>query len=142
MEAAIEFALSGELMDFSMHRILEGHPTPPALFIDLMVEKCQLINHHFFNTRDHLRVVTSVTNTVATVKFHNLLLANSKLQIVTITNTPDLEKQLIQLWCEVQRILRHYNEEDRISEMASIGSYYRNFEYKRMMAQLYNYEFY
>ena len=130
MEAAYEFAWSGELMDFTMHRILEGHLTPPSLFIDLMVEKCQLINHHFFNTRDHLKVVTSVTNTVATLKFHNLALADSKLQMVTITNTPDLEKQLVHLWCEVQRVLRHYNEEDRISEMASIESFYRNFEYK------------
>ena len=102
METAIEFAWSGELVDFTMHSILEGHSTPPSLFIDLMVEKCQLINHHFFNTRDHLRVATSVTNTVATLKFHNLSLADSKLQMVTITNMPDLEKQLVQLWCEVQ----------------------------------------
>ena len=29
MEAAIEFAMSGELMDFTVHCILEGHPTPP-----------------------------------------------------------------------------------------------------------------
>ena len=115
MEAAYEFAWSGELMDFTMHRILEGHSTPSSLFIDLMVEKCQLINHHFFNTRDHLRVVSSVTNTVATLKFHNLSLADSKLQMVTITNTPDLEKQLVHLWCEVQQVLRHYNEEDQIS---------------------------
>ena len=130
MEAAYEFAWSGELMDFTMHQILEGHSTPPSLFIDLMVEKCQLINHHFFNTRDHLKVVTSVTNTVATLKFHNLALADSKLQVVTITNMPDLEDQLVHLWCEVQRILKHYNEEDRILEMASIESFYRNFEYK------------
>ena len=80
MEAAIEFAMSGELMDFTVHCILEGHPTPPTLFIDLMVEKCQLINHHFYNTRDHLRVVTSVTNTVATIKFHDILLARLKIE--------------------------------------------------------------
>ena len=142
MEAAYEFAWRGELMGFTMQRILEGHTTPPSLFIDLMVEKCQLINHHFFNTRDHLKVVTSVTNTVATLKFHNLALADSKLQVVTITNTPNLEDQLVHLWCEVQQILKHYNEEDRISEMASIESFYRNFEYKQRMSQLYTYEFF
>ena len=87
----MEFAMSGELMDFTVYRILEGHPTPPTLFIDLMVEKCQLINHHFYNTRDHLRVVTSVTKTVATIKFHDILLADSKLKIVTLTNTLDLQ---------------------------------------------------
>ena len=83
MEAAVEFAWSGELMDFIMHRLLEGHLAPPSLFIDLMVEKCRLINYHFFNTRDHLKVVTSVTNTVATLKFHNLSVADSKLKMVT-----------------------------------------------------------
>ena len=142
MEAALEYAMSGELMDFTVHRILEGHPTPPALFIDLMVEKCQLINHHFYNTRDHLRVVTSVTNTVATIKFHDILLADSKLKIVTLTNTSDLQDQLVQLWTEVQKLLKFYHEDDRIAELASIDSYYRNFAYKRRMAHLFTFEFF
>ena len=28
MEAAYEFALSGELIDFTLHRIMEGRPQP------------------------------------------------------------------------------------------------------------------
>ena len=51
MEAAIAFAVSGENMEFAIYHIREGHPTPPALFIDILVEKCQLINHHFCNTQ-------------------------------------------------------------------------------------------
>ena len=54
MEAAIEFATSRENMEHAIYRIRGGHPTPPALFIDILVEKCQLINHHFCNTREHL----------------------------------------------------------------------------------------
>ena len=142
MEAAIEFAMSGELMDFTVHRILEGHPTPPALFIDLMVEKCQLINQHFYNTRDHLRVVTSVTNTVATIKFHDILLADSKLKIVTLTNTSDLKNQLVQLWTEVQKLLKFYHEDDWIAELASIDSYYQNFAYKWRIVHLFTFEFF
>ena len=142
MEAAYEFAQSGELMDFALNRLLGGHPTPPALFIDLLVEKCQLINHHFCNTRDHLRAVTSVTNTVATITFHDILLADSKLKIVILTNTSDLKNQLVQLWAEVQKLLKFYHEDDRIAEMASIESYYRNFAYKRRMAHLFTFEFF
>ena len=142
MEAANEFVQSGETMTFTLHRLLEGHPTPPALFIDLVVEKCQLINHHFLNTRDHLKVVTSVTNSTASIKFHNILLVDSELKMVTLTNESDLKYELVQLWTEVQKLLKFYNENDRIAELASIESYYRNFEYKRRMAQLYNYEFY
>ena len=67
MEAAIKFAVAGETMDFALKRILEGHPTPPALFIEIIVEKCQLINYHFLKTRDPLRVVANVNATTATV---------------------------------------------------------------------------
>ena len=91
MEAAYKFALSGDNMDFALYRIRDGHLTPPSLFIDIMVEKCQLINHHFCNTRDHLRVVASVMNTAATVKFHDTLLADSELRMVTLSNKPDIE---------------------------------------------------
>ena len=60
---------------------------------------------------------------------------------MTITNTPDLKEQLIQLWLEVQQILKHYHEEDSRSEKVSIESYYRNYEYKQSMAEYYTYEF-
>ena len=76
MEVTREFVVSGELMESAVGHIMEGHPTPPTLFIDIVVEKCQLINQHFCNTRDHLRVVTNVTNTVATINFLDISLAD------------------------------------------------------------------
>ena len=42
MEMAVEFTWSGELMNFAVHNILEGHPTPPLLFIDLVVGKVSI----------------------------------------------------------------------------------------------------
>ena len=89
MEAAIKFAVAGETMDFALKRILEGHPTPPALFIEIIVEKCQLINYHFLKTRDHLCVVANVNATTATVTLHDTHIEDSALKIVTIVNTPD-----------------------------------------------------
>ena len=142
MDAAIEFAVSGETMDFALNRIRNGHPTPPALFTEIIVEKCQLINHHFLNTRDHLRIVANVTNTTATITFHDTILEDSKLKIVTISNTSDLENQLIHLWTEVQQILKYYNEDDCIAELASIDTYYRTFAYNRMIAQYFMFEFF
>ena len=137
MEAAYEFALSGDNMDFALYRIRDGHLTPPSLFIDIMVEKCQLINHLFCNTRDHLRVVASVTNTAATVKFHDTLLADSELRMVTLSNKPDIEDQVVQLWIEVQDLLRYYHEDDHKAERASIDTYYRDFEYNQMMGRVF-----
>ena len=142
MEAAREFVVSGELMESALGHILEGHPTPPTLFIDIIVEKCQLVNHHFFNTRDHLRIVANVSSMAATIVFHDTLIEDSKFKTVTITNTLDLENQLVQLWHEVQQVLKYYNENDQISERASIESYYRNFAYKRHLANLFTFEFY
>ena len=123
MDAAIEFAVSGETMDFMLDRIRNRHLTPPALFTEIIVEKCQLINHHFLNTRDHLRIAANVSSTTTTITFHDTILEDSKLKIITIANTPDLEKQLIHLWIEVQQILKYYNENDCIAELASIETY-------------------
>ena len=75
----------------------------------------------------------------ATVKFHDISLEDSELKIVTLSNTSDLEDQLIQLWTEVQDLLRYYHEDDRITELASIDTYYRDFEYNQMMAEFFNY---
>ena len=142
MEAAIEFAVSGETMDFTLDRIRNGHLTPPALFIEIIVEKCQLVNHHFLNTRDHLQILANVTNTAAPIKFHDMLLEDSELKIVTISNTLDLEDQLIHLWTEVQQLLKFYHEDDRIAELASIDTYYRTFVYNWMIAQYFMFEFF
>ena len=50
MEAATTFAIVGETMDFTLRCISEGHSTPPALFVEIIVEKCHLINYHFFES--------------------------------------------------------------------------------------------
>ena len=135
MEAAIKFAIAGETMDFALKRILEGHPTPPALFIEIIVEKCRLINYHFLKTRDHLRFVANVNATTATVTLHDTHIEDSALKIVTIVNTPNLEQQLTHLWREVHQVLKFYHEDDRIAELTSINAYYNPFAYNRMIAQ-------
>ena len=54
MEAAFEFAVNGPNMEFALNRIREGYSVPTGLFIDIMTEKCQLINKHLRTTRDFL----------------------------------------------------------------------------------------
>ena len=79
---------------------------------------------------------------MATVTFHDTIIEDSKLKTVTIANTPDLGKQLVHLWLEVQQILKYYNENVRIAEMASIKTYYNSFAYNRMIAQHFIFEFF
>ena len=62
MDATFEFAISGENMDFAIGLISNGHTVPAALFIDILTEKCQLINKHLHATRDCLMIVANLSN--------------------------------------------------------------------------------
>ena len=72
MDAAYEFALSGELMDFVLYRIHEGHLIPARLYIDILTEKCQLINRYLHSTRDCLMIVANLSGDRASIKFHDI----------------------------------------------------------------------
>ena len=135
MEAATTFAVAGETMDFTLRRISEGHSTPPALFVEIIVEKCHLINYHFLRVKNHLCVVANVNATTATIALHDTNIEDSTIKIVTIVNTSDLEQQLVHLWREVHHLLKFYHEDNRIAELANINTYYNSFAYNRMIAQ-------
>ena len=75
------------------------------------------------------------------ITFYDNYIEDSKITTTTISNTPTLETQLIQLWREVQNILKHFNEEDKIAERASVESYYRHYRMKQNWAERYTYEF-
>ena len=79
IDAAFEFAVNGDNMEFAADLIRTGHTVPAALFIDILMEKCQLINRHLHNTRDYLVIMASVTNTTASIKFHDTYLEDSEI---------------------------------------------------------------
>ena len=129
-----EFALNGDKMDFALNRIWQGHPIPAGLFIDIMTEKCQLINTHLRTTRGFLMIEASITNMSTTITFHDIYLNDSKLRQVTLSNNPDLEDQLIYLWMEVRDFLRYFHIDDHATELASIDTFYHELEYNEMIA--------
>ena len=126
MEAAFEFALNGENMEFAMYLIRDEHAVPAALFIDILTEKCKLINRHLCDSCDHLMIMASIMNQLAMIQFHNILFDNSEFHSVTLSNHPDLEDQLVYLWTEVQDVLRYYHINDHNAELASINTFYHN----------------
>ena len=126
MDAAFEFAINGSNMEFAADLIRTRHTVPAALFIDILTEKCQLINRHLRTTRDYLVIMASVTNTMASIKFHDIYLEDSKIRHVTLSNLPDLEDQLIHLWTEVHDLLRYYHIDDHNVKLASIDTFYSN----------------
>ena len=133
MDVAYKFARSGELMDFALSRIREGHSIPTDLFIKVITEKCQLINQYLRSIRDCLLIVVNVTNDKASIQFHDIHYTDSKMHCVTLSNVPDLENQLIYLWTEVKEFLTYFHLEDPVAELDSINTYYRHLAYDQFV---------
>ena len=133
MEAAFEFAVNGLNMEFILSRIREGHLVPTRLFIDIMTEKCQLLNKHLCTTRDYLMIMASITDTKASIQFHDIYLANSELRRVTLSNLPDLEDQLIYLWTEMRNLLYYYHIDNHEAELVTIDTFYSDLAYDDMV---------
>ena len=69
MDAAFEFAVNGPNMEFTLYQLGDGRTVPAGLFMDILMEKCQLINKHLRRVTDHLVIMASVTNMTASIKF-------------------------------------------------------------------------
>ena len=54
-------------------------------------------------------------------------------RIVTISNLPNLEDQLYQLWIEVRGLLKDYSIDNHAAELCSIDTYYSELEYDEMV---------
>ena len=106
MDAAFEFAVNGPNMEFAFDLIRNGHTVLASLFIDIMTEKCQLINKHIRESKDCLMMMASIKNTIASIKFYDRNLEDYQLLHVTLSNLPDLEDQLYHLWTEVHGLLK------------------------------------
>ena len=78
-------------------------------------------------------IMASITNTTASIQFHDIYLADSELRHVTLSNLPDLEDQLIHLWTEMRDLLRYYHIDDQAAELASIDTFYHKLEYNEMV---------
>ena len=134
MDAAFEFSVNGPNMDFALHLMRDGHAVPARLFIDILTEKCQLINKHLHKAKNGLVIMASVRDTMASIKFYdNNLEEDSQLLQVTLSNLPDLEDQLIHLWTEVRSLLRYYHIDNHAEELASIDRFYSDLAYEELV---------
>ena len=133
MEATFEFAVNGFNMEFAIGLVMDDHPIPGVLFVDIQTEKCKLIHKHIREAKDCLLMMANVTNTVATIKFFDRNLEDSQLLMVSVSNLPDLEDQLYQLWIEVCGLLKVYKVDDHAAELCSIDTYYHELEYDEMV---------
>ena len=120
MVAEILFAMKGPNMESVEFQLNGGHSLPATLFINLMTEKCQVINKHLRSTETNLRITASVNGTQASIKFHDINYEDSELCHIILYNQPDIKDHLIYLWTETRDLLRYYHIDDHQAELDSI----------------------
>ena len=92
---ANNFAMGGLPMNLTRVLLKEGQSLPKHLFLDVMVEKTQILidvikNHHL-----GLCLTANIGGNTAVVRvYDNFATVNTLLLQVTISNLPDLENQL------------------------------------------------
>ena len=133
MDAAFKFAVNGPNIEFAFNLMKDGRTVPASLFIDILTEKCQLINKHTRESKDCLMMMASITNTMASIKLNDRNLEDSQLLHVTLSNLPVLEDQLYHLWIEVHGLLRYYNIDDHAAELSRIDTFYSDLAYEELL---------
>ena len=103
---ANNFAMGGLPMQFANILIADGKQVPQTLFMDIMVEKTQILIEHVNNHHLGLCLTANIGNNSAVVcVYDNFATVNTQMLQVTISNMPNLETQLFQLYVEVTAIL-------------------------------------
>ena len=107
------FAMGGIPMHFANVLIAEGKPIPQVLFLDIMVEKTQLLIKHINNHHLGLCLMANIGNNTTIVRIYdNFANVNSQILQVTISNLPNLETQLFQLYVEITGIIHDFMPEE------------------------------
>ena len=101
MDPTLEFAIDGLNMEFAIELAADGHGIPDLLFVDILMEKCQLIHNHIHSLRTCLILVANIGSKVASIKLFDVNKINSQLLHYTVSNLWDLEQQLYRLWIDV-----------------------------------------
>ena len=110
---ANNFAMGGLPMHFANILIADGKQVPQTLFMDIMVEKTQILIEHVNNHYLRLCLTANIGNNSAVVRvYDNFATINTQMLQVTISNLPNIETQLFQLYVEVTAILHDFMPEE------------------------------
>ena len=95
-------------MAFTVELTHDRKPLPKMLFIDVMMEKAQMLINHLKHLHLGLSLMANISENIATVKLYDNYTINSLLLHVTILNLWDIEDQLYRLWIEVNGVIHDY----------------------------------
>ena len=108
MDAAIQFLIEGDNMAFTTGLAEDGKDIPQGLFLDIMIDKTQMLHHHLKHLDLGLALVANIGRNVSTMKLYDTLVEYSLKLHFTISNLWDIEDQLYRLWIEVNGVVQSY----------------------------------
>ena len=110
---ANNFAMGGLPMNLTRVLLMEGKSLPKELFLEVMVEKSQILINFIKNHHIGLCLTANIGwNTAVVGVYDNFATTNSLLLQVTVSNLPDLENQLFQLYTEIHGVVHEFMPED------------------------------
>ena len=113
LDPANNFTMGGLPMHFAKVLIAEGKSISKTLFLDVMVEKTQLLIEHIKNHHLGLCLTANIGGNTAVIwVYDNFATVNSQVLQMTISNLPDLEDQLYHLYMEVTGVIHDFMPDD------------------------------
>ena len=110
---ANNFTMGGLPMHFANILIADGKLAPQTLFLDIMVEKMQILIEHINNHHLGLCLTANIGNNSAVIRIYdNFATINTQMLQVTVSNLLNIETQLFQLYVEVTAILHDLMPEE------------------------------
>ena len=97
MDQAIQFLTEGDNMALATELATGGKDIPQGLFLDIMIEKTQMLHHHLKHLDLGLALIANIGGNMAMIKIYDTLVEDSLKLHFTISNLWDIEDQLYQL---------------------------------------------
>ena len=91
---------------------------PNDLFVNLMIEKANVIKDHLKKSMDQLIIVANIGPTMAVFKLYEKNKEDSLKLHMTLSNLGDIEEQIHILWHQVNFLIQQY--------CTKCGSHYSN----------------
>ena len=105
--------MGGLPMHLAQPQLKEGKSLPKGLFLDVMVEKSHKLIKFVKDHHIGLHVTANVNgNTAVICIYDNFATINSQIIQVTVSNLPNLENQLFQLYTEISAIVHDFMPDD------------------------------
>ena len=119
LDTTNNFAMGGLPMHFAKVLLTEGKPIPKTLFLDIMVEKTQILIEHIKNHHLGLCLTANIGGNTAVIRIYdNFATVNTQIIQITISNLPDLESQLFRLYMEINGVIHDFMP-DNFDDMPS-----------------------